>query len=235
MVTACVFDAYGTLFDVHSAVRRHADRLGPAGAAVSQLWRTKQLEYTWLRTLMGRYVDFATVTAEALDVALATHAVRDAELRADLLRAYLELDPYPDVIEVLHALRQRGVACSILSNGTEAMLAAAVAAAGVEALVDRVISVDPLGTYKPDPRVYRHAVEVLGRPDRDVLFVSANNWDAIGAAHAGLQVAWINRTGQEPDRLGRSAEHQLPDLRGLVALSAALGPPRGSRSAGGST
>ncbi len=218
MVTACVFDAYGTLFDVHSAVRRHVDRLGAVGAAVSQLWRTKQLEYTWLRTLMGRYVDFATVTADALDVALATHAVRDPALQADLLRAYLELDPYPDVIEVLHALRQRGVACSILSNGTEAMLAAAVAAAGVEGLIDSVISVDPLGMYKPDPRVYRHAIEVLSRADDDILFVSANSWDAIGAAHAGLQVAWINRTGLEPDHLGRSADHQLSDLRGLLAL-----------------
>lgn len=218
MLNACVFDAYGTLFDVHSAVRRHADRLGPAGTAVSQLWRTKQLEYTWLRTLMGQYVDFATVTADALDVALATHAVHDAELRADLLHAYLELDPYPEVIEVLHALRQRGVACSILSNGTEAMLTAAVSAAGIDELIDRVISVDPLGIYKPDPRIYRHCVEVLGRPDHDVLFVSANNWDSVGAAHAGLQVAWINRTGQEPDRLGRGPDHQLPDLRGLVTL-----------------
>lgn len=218
MVTACVFDAYGTLFDVHSAVRRHADRLGAAGAAVSQLWRTKQLEYTWLRTLMGRYADFATVTADALDVALAAHAVSDAALRADLLRAYQELDPYPEVIEVLHALRQHGVACSILSNGTEAMLTAAVAAAGVEGLIDRVISVDPLGVYKPDPRVYRHAVDLLGRPVREILFVSANSWDAIGAANGGLQTAWINRTGQEPDHLGRDADHQLPDLRGLVAL-----------------
>ncbi len=218
MVKACVFDAYGTLFDVHSAVRRHADRLGPAGAAVSQLWRSKQLEYTWLRTLMGRYVDFATVTADALDVALATHAVREPALRTDLLRAYLELDPYPEVIEVLRSLRRHGVACSILSNGTEAMLAAAVAAAGVEGLIDRVISVDPLGIYKPDPRVYRHAVEVLGQPAHDVVFVSANNWDAIGAAHAGLQVAWIHRTSQEPDRLGCEPDHQLPDLRGLVGL-----------------
>ena len=218
MLNACVFDAYGTLFDVHSAVRRHADRLGPAGAAVSELWRTKQLNYTWLRTLMGRYADFATVTADALDIALATHAVRDPALRNDLLHAYLELDPYPEVIEVLHALRGRGVSCSILSNGTEAMLTAAVAAAGIDELIDRVISVDPLRMYKPDPRVYRHAVEVLGRPDQDVLFVSANNWDAVGAAHAGLQVAWINRTGQEPDRLGRAPDHVLPDLRGLVTL-----------------
>lgn len=218
MVTACVFDAYGTLFDVHSAVRRHADRVGPVGAAVSQLWRTKQLEYTWLRTLMGRYVDFAAVTADALDVALATHAVHDPALRSDLLQAYLDLDAYPEVVEVLHALAERRVVCAILSNGTEAMLNAAVSAAGLEGLLDPVLSVDPLGVYKPDPRVYRHAIDVLDRPVDEILFVSANHWDAMGAAQAGLAVAWINRNRQEPEHLGKSADHQLPNLRGLVAL-----------------
>ena len=152
-IRACVFDAYGTLFDVHSAVGRHADRL-PDASAVSLLWRTKQLEYTWLRSLMGRYVDFWQITGDALDFALDTYRVADAALKDDLMQAYLELSCYPEVPAVLNELKSRGFRCAVLSNGSPEMLGSAVKNSGLDDVFDAVISIDAIGIYKPDPRVY---------------------------------------------------------------------------------
>ena len=219
-----MFDAYGTLFDVHSPIRHHAGELGSGADAVSVLWRSKQLEYTWLRSLMGRYVDFGRVTADALDHALERYGTERPELRQRLLDAYLTLDPYPEVVEVLGQLGAAGVRSAVLSNGSPAMLQAAVAHAGLSGLVDPVISVDEVGVYKPDPRVYQLAVEHLGVPADRICFLSSNAWDAAGAASFGFQVVWVNRFGQPPERLGHPPHLELPELGSLPEVLAPSAP-----------
>ena len=192
-IGACVFDAYGTLFDVHSAAARHGERLGAQAQSVSALWRNRQLQYTWLRSLMGRHCDFMQVTADGLDYALDAHGIDDAALRDDLLHAYLELDCYPEVPHVLRTLRNAGLASAILSNGTPYMLEAAVRNAGIAELLDAVVSVEEAGIYKPAPQVYGLAVARLGTPAARISFQSSNAWDAAGAAAYGFRVVWINR------------------------------------------
>ena len=220
-IGACVFDAYGTLFDVHSAVGRSGGALGDKAGPVSALWRQKQLEYTWLRSLMGAYVDFWQVTGAGLDYALAANGVEDAELRRRLMDLYLNLDAYPDVADALDRLRAGGKKTAILSNGAPNMLRAAVETAGLGGRLDAVLSVDELGTFKPDPRVYQLAVDRLGIAAERICFVSTNGWDAAGAAYFGFKVAWLNRFGQQPERLpGAPAAvietlAELPDLLGL--------------------
>lgn len=210
-----LFDAYGTLLDVHSAVGRHAGAIGPDAAALSKLWRQKQLEYSWTRSLMGRHADFAVVTAEALDFALATYGIADPALREALLAAYRALDAYPEVPEVLTGLRRAGLKTAILSNGSPEMLAAGVAAAGIGGLLDAVLSVEAVGIYKPDPRVYRCATDRFGVAPADTLFVSSNAWDAAGAGAYGFRVAWINRAGQPAEYAFAAPDAVLGDLRGL--------------------
>jgi 2-haloacid dehalogenase len=192
---ACVFDAYGTLFDVHSAVRRHAAACGPDADSISALWRQKQLEYSWTRSLMQRHADFWTVTGEALDHALRVHGKDDPGLRRTLMEAYLSLDPYPEVPAMLRRLEEDGVKAAILSNGTPEMLAAAVRSAGIGALLDGVYSVESVGVYKPDPRVYQLAVDGLGVPKERIWFQSSNVWDAAAAGAFGFNVVWCNRAG----------------------------------------
>jgi len=220
-IQACVFDAYGTLFDVHSAVGKHRPRLGVQADAISALWRSKQLEYTWLRSLMGCHADFWQVTGDALDYALEAHNISDTVLRDDLMTAYLQLNCYPEVPEVLTLLKQAGMQTAILSNGAPHMLEAAVRAAGLEALIDINLSVEEVGIYKPDPRVYRLAEQRLGLAPAMISFQSSNAWDAVGAAGFGFRVAWINRFGQHRERLpyGPDAElntlSELPSILGL--------------------
>ncbi len=222
-IRACVFDAYGTLFDVDSAVQAYRERIGAVSDALSVLWRHKQLEYTWLRSLMGRYTDFRTVTTEALEYALAAHAIVDIGLRADLMAAYDTPHAYPDVAPALARLRERGLTLAILSNGTPDMLEAAISGTGLSGTFDAVLSVDPLGVYKPDPRVYRLAVEHLGTKPGAILFHSSNGWDVTGAACFGLRTAWINRSGQTPERLPCRADVTLDSLAGIETLLFAEG------------
>lgn len=217
-IKACVFDAYGTLFDVHSAVGKHKSRLGPQADQVSMMWRTKQLEYTWLRSLMGRHADFWQVTGDALDYALDAHDISDAALREDLMQAYLTLSPYPEVREVLSALKQNGMRCAILSNGSPMMLDAAVTGAGLDDLLDASLSVEEVGIFKPDPRVYQLAVDRLGSPAGQISFQSSNAWDVVGAATFGMQVAWINRFGQRRERLTAEPKAELTTLAELPPL-----------------
>jgi 2-haloacid dehalogenase len=199
---ACVFDAYGTLFDVHNAVRRHEAAVGADASAVSALWRQKQLEYTWLRTLMGAHADFWTLTQDALDVALARHGLAgDDALRRRLLDAYRELAAYPEVPATLRALRAGGRRTAILSNGAPDMLADAVAAAGIGELLDAVLSVEAVGVFKPRPEVYALACAHLDLAPAEICFLSSNGWDAHGAAHHGFRVVWVNRFDQPADRL----------------------------------
>ncbi|HXH03369.1 MAG TPA: haloacid dehalogenase type II [Candidatus Competibacteraceae bacterium] len=217
-IRACVFDAYGTLFDVHSAVACHRDRLGERADALSALWRQKQLEYTWLRSLMGRHADFRQVTAEALDYACDHFGVADAALQHDLLAAYERLDAYPEVADTLRRLRAAGLPCAILSNGSPDLLAAAVAATGLAGLLDALLSVEAVGVYKPDPRVYRLAVERLGVEASAIAFQSSNGWDIAGAAAFGFQAVWINRAGQRRERLPAGPVAELTSLAGLPGL-----------------
>lgn len=216
----CVFDAYGTLFDVHAATRSHMDRLGDDAQGVSQVWRTKQLEYTWLRSLMGRYVDFWQVTTDALDFSLEQHGIDDPQTRQLLLDAYLQLDCYGEVPGVLRTLNEQGIRCAILSNGSPHMLASAVESAGLTELLDAVISVDPLGVFKPDPKVYELATTHFGVSANQISFQSSNAWDAVGAASFGFSVVWINRFGQPAERLDHRHTHELSDLDGLPGLFA---------------
>jgi 2-haloacid dehalogenase len=212
----CVFDAYGTLFDVHSAVGRHQVELGEKAGAVSQTWRTKQLEYTWLRSLMQRYVNFWQVTQDGLDYALDAHGVENPELREKLLQAYHELACYPEVPDTLKQLRQRGHGTAILSNGTAEMLASGVRNSQLEGLLDAVLSVEEIGVFKPDPRVYQFALERLGVSAPEVLFFSSNAWDVAGAASFGFQAVRVNRFGQPPERLPGSPVLEIPTLDAVL-------------------
>jgi len=217
-IKVCVFDAYGTLFDVHAAVGHHRSRLGDKADAVSAMWRTKQLEYTWLRSLMDRYVPFWQVTGEALDYAFDAHGVSDAALRDDLLNAYLQLDCYPEVPEVLTRLKEGGMRTALLSNGSPEMLDAAVRNSKLEDLLDAVFSVDELGIFKPHPSVYQLAVDGLGVEPSQVSFQSSNAWDAAAAATFGFRVAWVNRFGQAEERLPDRPDAQLRTLSELPDL-----------------
>ena len=217
-IEACVFDAYGTLFNVHSAVARGGASLGDKAQAVSALWRDKQLQYTWLRSLMAEHADFWQVTGEALDYALAAHRVEDRKLRDRLMQLYLTLEAYPDVAAALGRLRQGGKITAILSNGTPEMLAAAVSSAGIDSLLDHTLSIEEVGIYKPDARVYQMAVDIVDVPADRICFVSTNAWDASGAAHFGFRVAWMNRFGQQPERLPGELSAVIEGLDALPPL-----------------
>jgi 2-haloacid dehalogenase len=217
-VRACVFDAYGTLFDFASAARSCADVLGDAVERVSALWRDKQLQYTWLRAAQGRHADFWQVTGDALDFTLETLGLGRPELRERLMRLYLALKPFPEVPGVLAALRRAGLKTAILSNGTPAMLDAVIGSAGLGAMFDAVLSVEAVGAFKPDPRVYRLAVDRLGCPASAIAFQSSNAWDAHAASAFGMQVVWCNRYGQRRERLPGTPDREIATLADLPAL-----------------
>lgn len=217
-IKACVFDAYGTLFDVHSAVAKHRDRLGDEADSVSAMWRTKQLEYTWLRSLMQAYTDFWQVTQQALEYALDAHGISDSDLQRDLTEAYLQLSAYDEVPAVLSALKRAGYKTAILSNGEPKMLDSAVTGAGIASLLDANLSVDELSVFKPDPRVYELVTQKFLIKPEEVLFQSSNAWDAAGAAYFGFKVLWVNRFGQRPERLPAKPDFESKDLRELLNI-----------------
>jgi 2-haloacid dehalogenase len=219
-IRACVFDAYGTLFDTASAVQRCAETLGDAAPQLSALWRDKQLQYTWLRAVQGRHTDFWQVTGEALDFALDALGVANAGLRDRLMQLYLALDAYPEVPAMLRRLRDAGVATAILSNGSPAMLAAAVAHAGLDDRFDYVLSVEEAGVYKPHPRVYQLACDRLALAPQQIAFVSSNGWDAWAAAAFGMQVVWCNRSALTRERLPGTPDREIRSLAELPALLA---------------
>jgi 2-haloacid dehalogenase len=215
---AVVFDAYGTLFDVASASAAARDVLGERWQPLSDLWRQKQLQYSWLRAVMGRHLDFWAVTGDALDFALEALKVSEPGLRARLMDAYGRLGPYPDAAETLQRLRQRGLKTGILSNGSPRMLASAARSAGLDGLLDVVLSVEEVGVYKPHPSVYRLPCDRLGVWPAEIVFVTANGWDAWGAKAGGLRVAWCNRTGQPRERLGEGPDAEVGTLADLPAV-----------------
>lgn len=214
-----VFDAYGTLFDVHAAMARHRSAIGPDAERFSDLWRAKQLEYTWTLTLAGRYAPFDVLTARALDYALAQFPSIDRSLRPALIDAYVTLDPYPDARSGLAALQEKHARTAILSNGTPRWLAAMVAQAGLDKTFEAVLSVDPLRMYKPRAEVYELATSRLRCDAADVVFVSSNRWDVMGAATFGFRAAWVNRAGLPDEYPEATPFHTLRDLAGLVDLA----------------
>ena len=217
-IKACVFDAYGTLLDVHSAVGKHRSRFGEKADAVSATWRTKQIEYTWQRNILDRYVDFWRITANGLDFALEAHGVDDTDLRDDLLDAYLTLDCYPEVPGVLRTLREAGLVTAILSNASPMMLEAAVEGAGIGDALDAVISIDELGVFKPSAEVYQLAIDELEVGRAQISFQSSNGWDAAGAATFGFRVVWCNRTGQARERMPDAPDVEIRTLDELPAI-----------------
>lgn len=205
---AAVFDAYGTLFDVHSAVGSHANRIGPDAARFSDTWRAKQLEYSWILSLTGRYEPFWRLTEKALDYAFSRFPNVDRILRPALLDAYRTLAAYPDARPALEALRERGLRTGILSNGDPGMLGDAVASAGLGPCLDAVLSVDAVGVFKTSPRAYEPVLSAFSvRPD-EVVFVSSNRWDIAGAAAFGFTPIWVNRLGL-PDEYPELAPHAV--------------------------
>ncbi len=214
---AFVFDAYGTLFDVHAAVRRHAASIGPEGQLLSEIWRAKQLEYSWVRTLMGAYADFWQLTEQALDYAFSRVPSANRSLRTDLLDAYMHLDCYPEVPSVLKALKAAGAKLAILSNGSPRMLEAAVRSAALETVLDEVFSVDAVGRFKTDPSVYDMVTTAWRLYPQAISFQSSNRWDVAGATKAGFRTVWINRTGLPDEYADLPTALILPSLEGLMA------------------
>ena len=217
-IRACVFDAYGTLFDYASAAARCREALGDRGERLTQLWRDKQLQYTWLRAVQGRHADFWQVTGDALDFALETLGISDAALRARLMDLYLTLDAFPEVPQTLQRLKGAGLQTAILSNGSPDMLARAVAHAKIGHLLDAVLSVEEVGVYKPHPRVYRLAVDRLHVAPRAIAFQSSNAWDAYAASAFGMRVVWCNRYRQRRERLPGRPDCEIASLDALPAL-----------------
>ena len=217
-VRACVFDAYGTLFDFAAAARGCRDVLGDRIDQLTSLWRDKQLQYTWLRALQGRHADFWQVTGDALDFALETLDIDKPGLRDRLMQLYLTLDTFPEVPTVLSALKTAGLKTAILSNGSPRMLDAAVVGAKLNGLLDAVLSVEDVGVYKPHPKVYGLAVERLGIPASAIAFESSNAWDAYAASAFGMQVVWCNRYGQRRERLPGAPAREVRSLAELPAL-----------------
>jgi 2-haloacid dehalogenase len=193
MPRAFVFDAYGTLFDVHAAIARHRDAAGREADRFSEIWRTKQLEYAWMLSAAGHYVDFWTLTERALDYAFARVPAVDRALRKALLDAYFKLEAFPDARAALTALKAKGMRTAILSNGNPRMLEGAVTAAGIGGDLDAVFSVDTIRIYKPRMEVYALVTEAFELAPADVAFVSSNRWDVMGATAFGFRCVWVNR------------------------------------------
>ncbi|GGH23586.1 2-haloacid dehalogenase [Cribrihabitans marinus] len=224
-ITTCIFDAYGTLFDVAAAARQaaaepeHAD-LADSWPALAERWRLKQLQYTWLRAITGAHADFWQVTQDGLDWALEACGLDgDAALRQRLLDLYWELSAYPEVPEMLRSLKATGHQTAILSNGSPEMLRAAVDSARLGDLLDDVLSVESVGIFKPDARVYDLVGQRFGCMRAQVLFVSSNGWDAASAAGYGFVTAWVNRAQEPMDRLPAQPAHVLSDLTAIPDLA----------------
>ena len=217
-IRACVFDAYGTLFDFASAAASCADALGDKAARLTALWRDKQLNYAWLRSLQGKHADFWRVTGDALDFAMEALGLDDPALRERLMELYLTLAPFPDAGDAVRRVRDRGMATAILSNGSPAMLKPVIEAAEMTALFDAVLSVEDAGIYKPHASVYQLAVDRLGVKADEIAFLSSNGWDANAAAAFGMRAIWCNRYDQPKERLPGQPEREIRSLAELPAL-----------------
>jgi 2-haloacid dehalogenase len=226
-ITTCIFDAYGTLFDITAAARQAAAEPGrevfsKSWPQLARDWRLKQLQYTWLRGLAGAYTDFWQVTQDGLDWALEANGLSDPDLRQRLLALYWELSAYPEVPAMLTALKSAGLSTAILSNGSPDMLDGAVQSAGVGDVLDDVLSVQDVGTFKPHPSVYQMVPDRFGCSVKDVLFVSSNGWDACAASGFGFNSVWVNRADEPMERLPWKPDNILSDLVNIPDLAAKL-------------
>lgn len=213
-----VFDAYGTLFDVHAAAARHRAAIGPEADRMSQIWRTKHLEYSWVHAQTGRHARFWTLAERSLDYAMATIGLQNDDLRDKLLATYRVLDAYPEVPAVLAALKSKGASVSILTNGDPDMIADAVASAGLAGMLDAVMTVHDVGVFKPSMRVYDLVTRRFACKPADVSFQSSNRWDVAGAKVAGFRAVWINRAGlpdEYPDMAADAVVRSLDAIPGL--------------------
>jgi len=217
-IAVCVFDAYGTLFDIERITAGSKGALGDRTTALHELWRLKQLEYTWLRSLMGRHTDFWHVTGESLDYALGALGLPDPALRARLMEAYLAPPVFPDAVATLEKLRAAGFRLAILSNGSPTMLTSATANAGLFELFDAVLSVEAVGVYKPHPSVYRLALDKFNCHPSQIAFVSSNGWDIAGASAFGFQALWVNRRAAPREALPAGAHAEVKTLAEIPAL-----------------
>ena len=217
-IRACVFDAYGTLFDYASAAAGCREALGERLGPLTALWRDKQLQYTWLRAVQGQHADFWQVTGDALDFALETLGLDDPPLRTRLMELYLSLDAFPEVPAMVQRLKAAGLRTAILSNGSPAMLDAVVKKAGIAEFLDAVLSVELVGVYKSHPKVYQLAVDRSAIPAGAISFQSSNAWDAYAASAFGMRVVWCNRYGQRPERLPGKPDREIASLAELPAL-----------------
>lgn len=217
-IKACVFDAYGTLFDFASAANRCPDVPADKITALTTLWRDKQIQYTWLRTMQGRHADFWQVTGDALDFVLDTLGLDRGGLHDKLMQLYLTLDAFPEVPSVLERLKRAGMRIAILSNGSPRMLDPLVRAAGLGELLDVVLSVEDAGAFKTHPKVYQLALDLLGLPAKAISFQSSNAWDAWAASAFGMQVVWCNRYRQQPERLPGQPDREISTLAELPEL-----------------
>lgn len=217
-IRACVFDAYGTLFDIHSPAAKLTKELGKKAPILSEIWRQKQLQYTWLRSLMGQYANFWKITGDALDFALQSMEIKNPALRSKLMELYLQLDVYPEVRKTLKILKDSGIKTAILSNGEPSMLIAASKNAGIYDLLDAILSVEEVGVFKPHPDVYQMALDKFKMPAEQMSFQSSNGWDAHGASFCGFAVAWVNRFNQPPEILPAKPHAELSSLSELPAL-----------------
>jgi 2-haloacid dehalogenase len=217
-IEACLFDVYGTLLDFNSAVANCREEIGPTADQLSELWRRKQLEYTWLRSLMGNHANFWQVTGDALDHSLAALDIETPALRGKLMGLYRELVPYPEVSETLRIIKDAGFKTAVLSNGEPAMLEEGLEAAAIKSLLDEIFSIESVGIFKPHPSVYEFATKALNvSPDR-IAFQSANGWDIAGAAAFGFTSVWINRANLAAEKLPSGPATTLPSLTDLPAL-----------------
>src|SRR6516164_2830662 len=217
-IRACLFDAYGTLFDVNSAARCRQEMLRDKWQELADLWRTKQLQYTWLRSLTGAHVDFWQLTGEALDFALDSLKLGNSGVREHLMGLYLNLGAYPEVASILGHLKTGGLKCAILSNGSPKMLTAAIQCAGIQNLLDQVLSVEEVQVYKPNRAVYQLAVDRLSLDANEICFVSSNGWDAYSAKAFGFHVIWCNRSGQVPERIPETPDAEIRTLSDLPEI-----------------
>ena len=206
MVNICIFDAYGTLFDVTSATRIVANEeeyssFPNHSVKVSNSWRIKQLEYSWLRNIMHEYIDFWQITKDALDFALEENQIKNEKLRQRLLDVYWNLSAYPEAQDVLTTLKANNIQTGILSNGSKQMLNSAVVSANLKNYLDKIISIDGIEIYKPDPKVYEMVLDQFNCKKEEVLFISSNGWDIAGASKFGFTTLWVNRNLIPKDRL----------------------------------
>jgi len=217
-IKACIFDAYGTLFNVHAPSMKLAEKIGDQAGSVSNIWRLKQLEYSWLRSLMGKYKPFWEITQDALDYTLEYHGIDNSDLRQELLDMYFSLDAYDDASTSLQRLKAAGMYTAILSNGSPDMLDAAVSSSGLSPLLDDVLSADSVQVFKTDFRVYDLVNDRFGVEPEEVCFVSSNGWDAGGGAEYGFQVAWINRLDAPVEKMPSQPRALVSSLTQVVDL-----------------